>query len=187
MMRGSSRVRSHATEYIFDSSICSSSSMSGSIPAIALASIVLPLPGGHCISILCPQAAAMRRARFACSCPMMSEKSGVYTRISFAIGSGLITHSGIGVSPVRILTTSERLAIPMTSISGITDASSALSTGRNILFIPSSLASIVAGRAHCMGLTRPSRASSHIKSDSSAISVRKSISFPRIHKAIGRS
>ena len=186
-MSGRSRVRSHATEYIFDNSICSSSSISGSIPAIAFASIVLPDPGGHCMRILCPHAAAISRARFACSCPMISEKSGEYTRASLATGSGRITHGGIGVSPVSISTTSERLAIPMTSISGITDASRVLSTGRNTLFIPSSLASIVAGRAHWIGLTSPSRASSHKKSDSQTISVRKSISLPNIPSAIGRS
>ncbi len=76
MIRGISRVRRPATEYILESSICSSSSISGSMPAIALASIVFPLPGGHCIIRLCPPAAVIRSARLACSCPIISEKSG---------------------------------------------------------------------------------------------------------------
>lgn len=66
---GVSFVSSHATEYIFESSICSSTSIEGSMPARALASIVFPLPGGHCMRILCHHAAAMMSARFACSCP----------------------------------------------------------------------------------------------------------------------
>lgn len=64
--RGMSFERSPATEYIFESSICSSVSIDGSIPERAFASMVLPLPGGHCMRILCPPAAAMRSARFAC-------------------------------------------------------------------------------------------------------------------------
>lgn len=73
---GTSLDKSHATEYILDNSICSSISISGRIHAIAFASMVLPLHGGHCMSILCPPAAAMRSALFACSCHIISEKSG---------------------------------------------------------------------------------------------------------------
>lgn len=64
---GISLVRSPATEYIFESSICSSVSIAGSIPARAFASIVFPLHGGHCMMILCPHAADMMSALFACS------------------------------------------------------------------------------------------------------------------------
>ena len=67
VMSGISFERSPATEYILESSICSSVSIEGRIPASAFASIVFPDPGGHCMRILCPPAAAMRRARFACS------------------------------------------------------------------------------------------------------------------------
>lgn len=74
-IRGISLVRSQATEYIFESSIFSSSSISGSIPARAFASILFPLPGGHCMRRLCQPVAAIRRALLACSCPMICEKS----------------------------------------------------------------------------------------------------------------
>lgn len=185
-MSGLSLVRSHATEYILDISICSSSSISGSIPASALASIVLPLPGGHSRRILCPPAAAMRSALFACSCPMICEKS---TLVLCNCDSIIVrfTHSGILLSPVSISTISESFSIPITSTSGITDASPVLSTGRNIRFIPSSRASIVAGSAHCIGLTSQSSASSQRKSDVLSISSWNSISFPSIPSAIGRS
>jgi len=43
------------------------SSIFGIIDAKALASIVLPDPGGHSINILCPPDAAISRALFACS------------------------------------------------------------------------------------------------------------------------
>lgn len=52
VISGLSFDNNHATEYIFESSICSSISISGSIQAIAFASMVLPLPGGHCMRIL---------------------------------------------------------------------------------------------------------------------------------------
>ena len=90
-------------------------------------------------------------------------------------------------SQVSIERHSERELSPITSISGITEASSVLSSGRNIRFIPSSLASMVAGRAHCIGRIFPSSASSHKKSDFQTISDRNSISFQRIQRAIGRS
>ncbi len=118
---------------------------------------------------------------------MISQKSGEYTCLVVSLGIGRMHHGGIGLSPERILTASDKLAIPITSISGITEASGVLSIGKNIRFIPNSLASIVAGRAPCIGLTIQSRDSSHIKSDSKTISVRKSISLPRIPRAIGRS
>jgi hypothetical protein len=75
----------------------------------------------------------------------------------------------------------------MTSISGITEASSILSYGRKIYFIPSSRANIAAGRAHCMGRMIPSSASSPRKSDFSRNSLRNSISLPSMPRAIGRS
>lgn len=137
--------------------------------------------------ILCPHAAAMRRARLVCSCHITSEKSGEYLFSLFFSHSGFLVPGGIGVSPVRISTTSAKQLIPMTSISGITEASSVLSIGRNIRFIPSSLASIVAGRAQLIGLTIPSSASSHRNNDVCTISLRNSISFQRMPSAIGRS
>jgi topoisomerase IA-like protein len=72
-------------------------------------------------------------------------------------------------------------------MSGITEASRVLSIGKNICFMPSSLASIVAGRAQLIGRMRPSRASSHKNSDDHTISFENSISLPRIPSAIGRS
>lgn len=72
---GISFERSPATEYILESSICSSLSIDGSIPARAFASIVFPDPGGHCMRILCHHAAAIRSALFACSWPWILEKS----------------------------------------------------------------------------------------------------------------
>ncbi len=71
-------VKSHATEYIFESSIFSSRFISGSMPASAFPSIVFPDPGGHCMRILCPPAADMRSALFACSCPIICEKSTLW-------------------------------------------------------------------------------------------------------------
>lgn len=185
-MSGLSLVSSPATEYILDISICSSSSMSGSIPASALASIVLPLPGGHSRRILCPPAADIRRALLACSCPMICEKSMPVLCISDCIII-LFDHSGIFSSPVSISTIFERFAIPITSTSGITDASPVLSNGRNIRFIPSSLASIVAGRAHCIGLINQSSASSQRKSEDLSISSLNSSSLPSIQRAIAKS
>jgi hypothetical protein len=58
---------SPAIEYIFDTSMISSRDIGGSILANALASIVLPDPGGHWRRILCPPAAAIMRALLACS------------------------------------------------------------------------------------------------------------------------
>jgi hypothetical protein len=64
-------VRSHEIEYIFDISIASSKVRSGSIVAKDFARRVFPLPGGPSIKILCPPAAAISRALFACFCPMI--------------------------------------------------------------------------------------------------------------------
>ena len=47
----------------------------GRIPAIALASELLPLPGLPMRIALWPPAAAISSPRFAASCPMISEKS----------------------------------------------------------------------------------------------------------------
>lgn len=97
--------------------------------------------------ILCPPAAAIRSALFACSCPWIDAKS---TTICVR-GVVLIFNFGLGTtacSQDNILTASPSVEIPMTSISGMTEASSILATGRNMRFIPISRASIVAGRAH---------------------------------------
>lgn len=88
---------------------------------------------------------------------------------------------------MRISTSSVSEDTAITSISGITDASWTLSLGRNIRFIPSSRASIAAGRAHMIGRTNPSSPSSPRKRDDFSISEEKSISFPSIPRAIGRS
>ena len=144
---GISFERSPATEYILESSICSSLSIDGRIPASAFASIVFPDPGGHCIRILCHHAAAMRSALFACSCPCILEKSTVIC----VRGMLWISRCGlamIGRSPRSISTSSERVVTPMISIPGITEASAIFTVGRNIRFIPISRASIVAGSAH---------------------------------------
>jgi hypothetical protein len=148
--------------------------------------MVFPLPGGHCMRRLCPPAAAMRRARFACSWPMISWKS---TAVLDNIGSITVrfTHSGIGWSPVSISTASDKVATHITSISGMTLASRVLSIGRNILFIPSSRARMAAGRAHWIGRMIPSSATSPRKSEVRITSSSKSISFPSIPSAIGRS
>ena len=61
--------------YIFEISIDSSSVRSGRIVENALASIVFPLPGGPSMMMLCHPAAAISRARFACSCPSTYLKS----------------------------------------------------------------------------------------------------------------
>jgi hypothetical protein len=53
-------------EYIFEISIASSSVTSGSMVANDLARSVFPLPGGHSIRILCPPAAEISKALFAC-------------------------------------------------------------------------------------------------------------------------
>ena len=58
----------------------------------------------------------------------------------------------------------------MISISGITDASNVFSVGKKIYFIPSSLASIVAGNAHPTGRTAPSSANSHKNKEDVTIS-----------------
>ena len=129
----------------------------------------------------------MRRARLVCSCHIISEKSGEYFFSLFSCHSGFLVPGGIGASPVSILITSPRQAMPITSISGITEASSVLSIGRNIRFIPSSLARIVAGRAQLIGLTIPSSASSQRNNDVCTISSRNSISFQSMPSAIGRS
>lgn len=91
------------------------------------------------------------------------------------------------LSFMRISTASLSDWIHTTSIPGMIDASHTFARGRNILFIPTSRARIVAGKAHCMARIFPSRASSHRKIDDSTISVLKSYSFPRIQSAIGRS
>lgn len=185
-MIGVSFERSHATEYIRESSICSSISIEGSIPARALASMVFPLHGGHCMRMLCPQAAAMRSARFACSCPWIEEKSThIWLRGRLDMSSGGTGVSGF--SPVRSATASRRDSSGMISTSGMTEASRAFSLGRNTLRIPISRASIVAGRAHWTGRTPPSRASSPRKSELERIDASNSISFARIPRAIGRS
>jgi hypothetical protein len=54
--------------YNFETSIASSIVKSGKIDAKALDNIVLPLQGGPSITILCPHAAAISNALFACSC-----------------------------------------------------------------------------------------------------------------------
>ena len=81
---------------------------------------------------LCPPAAAIRRARFACSCQMIWEKS---TELLDRCDSITVrfNHSGIFLLPVSISTTSVSEVTHMTSTSGMTDASGALSIGRNTL------------------------------------------------------
>lgn len=156
------------------------------MPERAFASMVFPLPGGHCIRILCPPAAAMRSARFACACPWILEKSTVMC----VRGTSVISRLGTGerdFSHDNISTASPSLDTLMTSISGMTDASSTFACGRNIRFIPISRASMVAGSAHCILLMAPSSASSPRKRDVESISSSKSHSFPRIPSAIGRS
>lgn len=135
---------------------------------------------------LCHPAAAIRRALFACSCPIISEKSvenlGLYGVITVRF-----THSGMRIVPERYHTTSLSVSTGITSISGMTDASSVLSRGRNIYFIPSSRASIVAGSAHWIGRMIPSSANSQRKRASRMSFSWNSISFQRIQRAIGRS
>ena len=128
---GISLVSSHATEYIFESSICSSVSIAGRIPARALASIVFPLPGGHCMMMLCPHAADMISALFACSCPWIDEKSiAIVERGRIDISSfGLFSR---GFIPVSISITSLSLLTGMTSISGMIEASGTFASGRNM-------------------------------------------------------
>ena len=160
---GISFERSQATEYIFESSICSSISIEGSIPERARASMVFPDHGGHCMRILCPPAADMRSARFACSWPCIDAKSMVIvSRGRLMISS--FSDFTISFTQVRVSMTSLRFSTPITSISGITDASGTFARGTNTCFIPSSLASITAGRAHWIWRTSPSSASSPRKS-----------------------
>lgn len=128
---GISLVRSPATEYIFESSICSSISIVGSIPARAFASMVFPLPGGHCMMILCPHAADMMSALFACSCPWIDEKSIVIVERGMVDISSFTLFSR-SFTPVSISTTSFRVFTAMTSISGMTEASGTFASGRNI-------------------------------------------------------
>ena len=92
---GLSLDRSPDIEYIFEISIASSSVRSGSIVAKDFASSVFPDHGGPSMRILCHQAAAISRARFACACQMTCAKS--YPDSSFSslreersrIGSGV--------------------------------------------------------------------------------------------------
>ena len=153
---------------------------------MAFASIVFPLPGGHCKIILCPPAAAIIIARFACSCQQIVEKSiqcfsdinGVEV-ISF-LCSNFLCH-------VKKSTTSTRFSTPIISIPGIIAASRALSNGTKIYFFPCFFAKIVAGNTPFTPRMEPSSASSPRNNELSTTSPRKSSSFPIIPRAMGRS
>ena len=69
-------VKRPATECSSLASSVSSRVMGGKMEGSRFASMDLPAPGGPTIITLCPPAAAISSARFACSCPRTSEKSG---------------------------------------------------------------------------------------------------------------
>ena len=98
-----------------------------------------------------------------------------------------LVFSGNTFSHVKNDTASERESIHTMWISGITEASSTLSFGRNIYFIPSSRARMIAGSAPYIGLTLPSSASSPRKRLFCVNDSLNSISFQSIPRAIGRS
>ena len=93
-----------------------------------------------------------------------------------------------GISHESIAINSQRFFTSTTSISGMIDASSALTDGTNILLNHFSFAPIVAGRTDFTFLSLPSSASSHINMLSliiSSLSIYHSLR--RIPIAIGRS
>lgn len=132
-MRGVSFRRSHATEYIFDTSMISSIDIVGRIERNAFASIVLPLHGGHWSITLCHPAAAIRSARFAWSCQRIDEKS-THTglRVSRISSICLFSEGATSFSHVRIDTSSARDSTPMISTSGMMTASFSFSFGMNM-------------------------------------------------------
>ena len=127
---------------------------------ILLASIVFPAPGGPTIRILCPPAAAISMALFACSCPLTSEKSIEKSRESLKILFMSVMAGGIFLFPFKNSTTSASVFTGIISILFTMAASAAFSSGRIMPDIFFSLPATAMGRAPLTGLTLPSRESS---------------------------
>ena len=86
------------TEWIWVVSNDSARVMSGRIPGRRRASMDLPEPGGPDMSTLWPPAAAISKARFTCSWPFTSAKSGPVWTASPGCQGGA---GEMGSSPVR--------------------------------------------------------------------------------------
>ncbi len=158
------------------------------MPPSAFESIVLPDHGGHSMIILCPPAAAIRRARFANPCQTICEKSIVCSLEWLTISSIEDGDCGIiGFSPVNIFTSSEIFFAGIISISGIRAASIAFSSGTITRLYHFSRAKITVGNIAGTERTMPSRASSHTTNVSLRSSWGIAISSATIPRAIGRS
>lgn len=95
--------------------------------------------------------------------------------------------AGRGFDPESISISDERSFTPIKCTHGMSEASSRFSIGRNIYFIPFSLANITEGRIALTLRSFPSRASSPTKRLFSIYSSRKSCSRQSIPIAMGRS
>lgn len=155
----------------------------------ALASMVLPLQGGHSMIRLCQPAAAISKALFAFSWPIIYLKSPMFFVCQFGISCREIgAWACKGQFQFNISAISLRDSIAMISIQGMIAASIALGFGTKILLYQSSLAHIVIGRIEETALSFQSSASSQTNRESfinGVLSIHQS--FWRIHIAIGRS
>ena len=110
-------------------SSASCSVMAGSRLLKRWASMDLPAPGGPTSSRPCPPAAAISRARLACTWPFTSARSGPLARWTGACAVMRCQPSPPGW-PSKCATTSSKCAAPNTWAAGAKAASRALSRGK---------------------------------------------------------
>jgi hypothetical protein len=118
--------------------------------------MVLPLPGGPTISRLWPPAAAISRARLACSWPRTSARSAA----SSGGGASPGLAAGRGSLPSRWLTQRCSEETPTTSSESTSAASAAFSSATARRRTPAARRQRAMGRTPVTGRTEPSSASS---------------------------
>ena len=161
------------------------------MPGSRFASIVLPLPGGPIIKMLCPPAAATSSARFAVCWPRTSLKSNGNISVSCSNSNACTRNGGADNVPKLSAFSSSRTSFSVrtgkTSTPSTTAASRAFAAGTINLRIPWSRASTAIGSTPGTARTAPSKPSSPI--------IRKPLSSracsapyaPRMPTAIGKS
>lgn len=160
----------------------------GRIPTRALASMVLPAPGGPVNRMLWWPAAAISSARLAVSCPQISTistpdfSSFVSMLLAVSLDVGATTFS-----PLRCMTTSDNVVTPTTFAPSKRAACLAFSFGKIIVLKPCLSAVSAMARAPRIERSWPLRPSSPANSTLSAVVGNNWPLLTRIAIAIGRS
>ena len=156
-----SSFKSPATLYILDIVRQSSKLISGMIPGIRLAIMVLPDPGGPESSRLCCPHTAISAARLAASCPDTSLKSSTYSAEDpLSSSSDIPCSTSISLTSRIYSISSFKVSTPSTFIPPTTAPSLAFPLGTITISIPASLAAIHIGSTPLIRFTLPSKPSS---------------------------